>query len=130
MNVDCSIFKDLQATGMRSIIRDDKGEVVVTMISRLEGLRAPLMAEATALRQALVILKDLFIQHVEVEIDCLQLAQACHGSLEGWATEEEIIIAECKQLMSSIPVLSLTHVPRTANKVAHNLARHAQMIEV
>lgn len=76
MNIDGAVFKEVPSIGVGAVIRDENGEVLAAMSSKIPGTHEPFMVEAIAVLHALKVLKTLFIYQVVVETDCINLVQA------------------------------------------------------
>jgi hypothetical protein len=60
---------------------------------------------------------------VLIELDSLELIQACNGTIEIWSPCLAIL-AECFLKASNINSVYFRHCPRGTNQVAHHLAKY------
>lgn len=89
---------------------------------RVAVLMEPKLAEAMAIKEALSWCITSSLGKVQIEIDTGTVVKAVHG------TEQDLfifgqIISDCQHLLSLSNELSIQYVRRSANQVAHALAR-------
>lgn len=114
----CFIKQTSQAT--TSIVgRNCKGDVVTGSTRKMYSL-SPLMAEATAQRDALSLAVNLQMTHITVENDNLDLVNSCRGECE--RGEIRNIIQDVLILKAKFQKCGFTWVGRNGNKLAHSLA--------
>ncbi|XP_019186548.1 PREDICTED: uncharacterized protein LOC109181252 [Ipomoea nil] len=99
-NVDATIFAD--GAGFGAVVRDEEGRFVAACSARLNCQDDPFMAETMAVKEALKWLKTNRFNNVILETDCLNF---------------------CSAFNSYIGNLRVRHVNRSANHIAHVLAR-------
>uniref|UniRef100_A0A803NTG1 Reverse transcriptase n=1 Tax=Cannabis sativa TaxID=3483 RepID=A0A803NTG1_CANSA len=86
------------------------------------GLDAPEMAEVMGVREALSWIKKKLWQSVIVETDSLIVVQAIRSPLE-MVSYFGSVISDCKTLLEELSGVSVLFVKRSANSVAHFLAK-------
>ena len=86
------------------------------------GLHNPQVLEALAVREALALSEDLYINHLLVASDCKVVVDAIR---QGSSAEFGAIVEEIKARATTFISCSFTHEYRTSNTEAHNLAKHA-----
>ncbi|XP_012081735.1 uncharacterized protein LOC105641750 [Jatropha curcas] len=126
LNVDASVFADLNCTGFGALLRDSRGRFIVAVTGTVAGNRTPRMAEAIGLREVLSWLKTQQFGSVVVELDAHEV---CHvlSDNAGDCSEFGLVVSDCKFLGVEANVSSFYWVRRRVNTVAHSLARVAYL---
>ncbi|CAH9089593.1 unnamed protein product [Cuscuta epithymum] len=83
----------------------------------------PCEAEALAIREALSWIKTAGWSNVDVESDALQLTRAIQS--KGNESAFGIIVDDINEISASITGIEFSHVKRSANRAAHDLAKAA-----
>lgn len=111
------------------VARDHTGELLVATASCKHGQINPELAEAIGIKEALSWVKNKIEQPVTIETDCLTVVQAIRCSSVNLSYLGRIV-DECKSLVNELKNrhVALNFVKRSANKVAHFLARHNSSI--
>lgn len=122
VNCDAALFEQQHATGVGWVMRDSSGKFLATAGCLWHTLYDPLVAEAMSIREALSWIKDRRLSNVQVETECLIAAQAISATLQQ-SSSFGLIVDDCLSLLSSLYNVSIKHVKRSANCVAHSLAR-------
>ncbi|XP_074351598.1 uncharacterized protein LOC141690721 [Apium graveolens] len=125
VNTDAAIFSSSDHFSFSMVARSHSGEMIEAKYVGRKGVIQPELAEAIGVKEALSWVKKNKWTKVEVETDCLVVVQAVRSNaiklsyLSG-------IVEECKQLLSSFrdQQVTLKFIKRSANKVAHYVARH------
>ncbi|KAL1806238.1 hypothetical protein ACET3Z_029306 [Daucus carota] len=122
--VDAALFNDENKFGFGCIARDHTGRLIgARSVSRVGKLDAGL-AEAIAFKEALSWTKSKQWNKVTVETDCLTLVKALRSSIS-IASTFGLVISDCKRLLQDIADADFCFVKRSANRVAHCLARQS-----
>ena len=121
-NIDAAIFQHGGFMGYGWVLRDDEGTMIAAKNGVMNGLVNPAMAEAMSCREALSWLKSLNIDKVIVESDALQVINSLNGE-HGDKSYFGSIINDCKILSKDFGVCLFQFVKRSANQVAHMLAK-------
>ncbi|XP_019163454.1 PREDICTED: uncharacterized protein LOC109159798 [Ipomoea nil] len=119
-NVDAALFGD--GAGFGAVIRDHTGRFIAAHGGHLGCLDDPLLAEATAVERTLTWLKGLNRNNAIVETDCLNFSTAFNSSCVDFSYVGSIV-KQCLKLASDIGNIRVRHIKRSANQVAHVLAR-------
>lgn len=90
----------------------------------MEALYQPWEAEALGLKEALSWVKDLDYRRCIFETDAKALADACKG-VQGRAYFHSIVL-DCIELCKHYDVVLVDFVHKSANVIAHSLARATQ----
>ncbi|XP_060964543.1 uncharacterized protein LOC115704339 [Cannabis sativa] len=122
VNVDGATFEATNAFGYGFISRDTNGAIIEARCSSKSGNSSPETVEVLGIKEALSWIKGKTWSKVVIESDCLVAVQAIHTkvvlpSLFG------MLVQDCQYLLSQLSHVQLCFVKRSANKVAHFLAR-------
>jgi len=119
-NVDAAIFYD--GAGFGVVVRDHTGRFVAAHCARLGCGRDPYLAEAMAVREALSWLMANSFSNFILESDSLNFCFSFnYVSLD--LSYVGLIVKQCRNIAHGIGNVSVHHVRRSANRVAHALAR-------
>ena len=84
------------------------------------------MAEASALRDGLLLAQQIGCSHVQIQADCSKVVNTMFdGSF--LATTSAAIFEECNHLWEEFTTISITHCHRESKQVAQELARQARL---
>ncbi|XP_019177883.1 PREDICTED: uncharacterized protein LOC109173080 [Ipomoea nil] len=119
-NVDVAVFDD--GAGFGAVVRDHEGRFVAARSGRLACNQHPFMAEVLAAKEALIWLAGLQGSRFILESDCLEFCNAFNSSMVDYSYVGTII-KQCLAIARDIGDVQVQHVKRTANRVAHALAR-------
>ncbi|XP_074342605.1 uncharacterized protein LOC141680216 [Apium graveolens] len=110
------------------VVRDHQGALVEARLWCYEGQTSSTLAEAMGIREALSWIKTTRQQNVEVETDSLQIVQWIRSSYNSLSYVGRLV-SECKELLAELHSqnVMLRFVKRSANRVAHFLARHSYL---
>ena len=89
--------------------------------SRALGTTNSFIAELWALRNGLIIAKDLGLNNLIVELDALSVVHMINNDTSNLLIEP--LLSDCKSLYREIPNKQIQHVYREANQCADALAR-------
>ena len=91
----------------------------------MSGSPSAELAEAMGIREALSWVKNQNLSNVVLESDCLQIVQAIRSSFLCFSLLGRVV-KECRVLLTSLKNknVKFRFVKRSANKVAHFLARN------
>lgn len=124
VNVDAAIFKEENSYGFGYVARDHTGRVLGARAASYPGVISAELAEAIGCKEALSWIKSKQWGKTYLETDCSKVVQAIHSSVN-IASPLGLIVSDCKQLMLQIADAEICFVKRSANKVAHCLARQS-----
>ncbi|KAK6137935.1 hypothetical protein DH2020_028323 [Rehmannia glutinosa] len=123
INTDASI-RNGEGTGLGVAIRDHDGKMVHTLVRKLNHSFDIDIAEALACRECILLAGSLNLTHVEIETDYLLLGNGlCNGQEN--RSYFGSIIEDIQLLCSDFISATFKYIPRTANELAHKLARYA-----
>lgn len=122
LNVDASVFKGESSYSLGMVIRDDHGQFVTGKNMRCPGEITVMEAEARGVQEAIDWIEELSLQGVSIERDSELVVRAMHSDSEHYL-EVGHSIESCKMNLRQRPDLSLCHVKKQLNHVAHLLVR-------
>lgn len=122
LNVDGSTFVDSGSIGVGAVIRNSTGEVMLAMTEKLICDPCPEMAESWAIIHGLSIAIEADFTRIVLKGDAKNvLTDFCSNS--DLFSSHGTILEDAKKLKSSFFAFSVSFVRRTANSVAHLLAK-------
>ncbi|XP_074356015.1 uncharacterized protein LOC141695687 [Apium graveolens] len=129
INVDAAIFEDPRHYNYAFLTRDHNGSLVEAISKCSPGRVTPEFAEALGIREALSWTKMKRYHNMVVETDCLRVVQLIRSSFSSLSYLEKVI-ADCRTCLSDLSSQNavLRFVRRSANSVAHYLARYSSSI--
>lgn len=122
VNTDAALFQD-GSVGVGCIMRDSQGVFLGARCGRIVGAWSPREAEAIAMKEALSWVISRRKHQCIMETDSRVLVQACNGQ-----TGEAMfgtLVDDCIHLLKHINPVLVKFTYRSANSVAHDLARAA-----
>ncbi|KAK6130268.1 hypothetical protein DH2020_035981 [Rehmannia glutinosa] len=123
INSDASIMKG-EGSSIGVVIRAHNGDVTKALARKYNQAFAVDIMEAIACHEGLKLAKELQLEHVEAGTDCQLLVHSfinTHTNL----TYLGGVIDDIRKLMTFFRSFSLRYIPRSANVMAHLLARFA-----
>ncbi|GMN45119.1 hypothetical protein TIFTF001_014327 [Ficus carica] len=121
LNIDASVFPSSDHIGIGAAIRDDKGSILGAVAKSVEGSFSPFVAECLAIREGLRFVKEIECANIKVETDAINVVSAVVDNRE--LSMEGPILEDVKQLLAQLRSTGIHHIGRSANYVAHLLAR-------
>jgi hypothetical protein len=101
---------------------DHSGALKLACSEGVDGLVAPELAEALAVRRALALTREKGFRNIILESDCLSLIQKITAS-EKDRSPVGSVVGDIRSLASEFAICSFKHVGRKLNVAAHTLAR-------
>lgn len=126
VNIDAAIFEGEGRYGFGGVVRDHRGNFVSAISGLREGAISPEVAEGVALKEVLSWLKLQDPKQYQVETDCLVLVQAINSPVI-LRSPFGMVVRECKESLDSWRDIDLHFVKRSANQVAHKIARASRL---
>ncbi|KAL8119392.1 hypothetical protein AgCh_016783 [Apium graveolens] len=123
INIDAAVFIEFGCTGVGSVIRDWNGGFIRARNQNIEAVYQPREAEAIALKETLSWVKEFGYRKCVFVTDAKALADACK-TVQG-RTYFHSIVSGCIDLFKHYDEVLVEFVHRSANAVAHSLARAA-----
>lgn len=125
INSDAALFST--KVGLGGVVRDDVGDVVVATCNPVEGTFDVEIAEAMAMRHALMITLEAGFRDLVVETDNMKLYTHMYKSIHE-ATAFGKITNDIMYLSKSCNSCVFSFVKRGGNSVAHELAKSCSNI--
>ncbi|RYR45940.1 hypothetical protein Ahy_A07g031709 [Arachis hypogaea] len=119
LNTDVAFSKETRTEIVAVVIRDCNGNLRGGTTANIKT-SSSIIAEATTIREAIIIAENLNIENVNIESDCLQLIQALKTGDTLW--EAESIIRDIKIIQKRLPNCGFSWISRQGNVLAHTLA--------
>ncbi|GMN41345.1 hypothetical protein TIFTF001_010577 [Ficus carica] len=98
LNVDASVSTESDHIGIGAVIRDEKGIILGAMAKSVEGTFSPFLAECIALREGLMMAKELERVTLVVETDVINVVSAVSDNTK--FSLESPILEDVKQLLA------------------------------
>ncbi|KAM6574308.1 hypothetical protein CsatA_022635 [Cannabis sativa] len=122
VNVDGTLFSAQGLYGLGLIARSAAGLVLGAKSLSREGSLQPHIVEVIGIKEALSWSKANGWSHIVVESDCLRVINDLQ-KFKNMASPYGHILYDCMTLVTDFDVVSFNFAKRSANKVAHALAR-------
>ena len=122
LNVDAAIFSELRSIGIGCVLRNSIGEFISAMVVPIPLNLAPKEAEIMGVREALSWLKQMQMTKVLVEMDSHVVFNALNRTSPA-SFPFAMLVKDCQNLVNSMSNIIFTFAKRSANNVAHIVAR-------
>ncbi|XP_031094434.1 uncharacterized protein LOC115998904 [Ipomoea triloba] len=119
-NIDAALHAD--SVGFGAVIRNHEGNFVAAYGGHLQCPRDPYVAESMAVKEALTWIKSRYLNNVIVESDCLNFCSSFNSVSQDFSYVG-LIVKQCRLIANDIGNIVVRHVKRSANHIAHVLAR-------
>ena len=127
VNVDASYDENRDSGSTGVIIRDCSGDMIVAASRYIPHLVDAPMAEAFALKDGLMLSQQIGGNRIIIQSDCMEVTEIMsNGGCT--ANSAAAIYDECNTVWRGFQKISIEHVSRDANQVAHALARQAMIL--
>ncbi|XP_031107832.1 uncharacterized protein LOC116012436 [Ipomoea triloba] len=123
LNVDAALDINNKRMGFGFALRDSTGALVAARSAPYFRLFMPNEAEAMGVKEALKWVKSMNMDNLQVESDCLQVINGINSDLT--ISSFDLILNDVRKLASCFTNICFLFVKRSANRVAHILAREA-----
>jgi ribonuclease HI len=128
-NIDASYDDNNGCGSTGAIIRDSSGEMITSTNNYIPQLVDALMMEAYALKEGMMLAEYIGGNRLIVQSDCMEVVEIIKngGFMRNSAAA---IYDECNIVWGGFQEISIKHLSREANQVAHELARQALLTKV
>ncbi|RYQ94508.1 hypothetical protein Ahy_B08g089422 [Arachis hypogaea] len=123
-NVDAFFKRNTGKGAIAVVYRDNRGKILLGFTGLIQA-NSVTVAEALAIRQALIIANNLFMEKVLIESDNLKIIQAIKSKSP--IGEALAIIQDIQLLLEQLPGRGITWTPREGNLLAHKVAKEAEL---
>ncbi|KAM6563086.1 hypothetical protein CsatB_023084 [Cannabis sativa] len=128
LNVDAALDANRNIVGVGVVVRNSAGHVLAAMVKLIISNFASHIMEAKAMFHSLNWVIQLQLPITIVETDALLVANALqYGSTAIFSYHD--ILLDVTSLLSFFPQVNVVHAKRSANMVAHSLAKFALGVE-
>ena len=124
VNFDGAVFDNSNLSGVGAVIRNHSVAVMASCAEKLNQAYKADEIEALAALKALQFAYDLSFQNAILERDSLGLIQALKAKDHN-LSPLGLLVEDVKLFANNFVSLSYSHIKRSGNSVAHNLAKHA-----
>lgn len=125
INCDASWRIETLTAGLGWIVEDKQSDLCIEGQARSEFVASPLMAEALALREALITVRQHGSPNVWIRSDNLELIRAINSKV--FPMELYGVLKDIESLSSSLDFILFSHVLRSCNVRADSLAKDAHL---
>ena len=128
LNFDAAIFSRMEKSGIGTIIRNEKGEVMVGMFAMGPQVDTSEETKLFACRRSLEFAMDDGFTRLMIEGDNTNVMQAISSDVANYSFLGNVV-DDIRHLMSGLQWVTISKIRRGGNKVAHVLAQHARNLE-
>lgn len=128
VNWDVALNNKVNTTGLGGLIRDSRGEVLISFCCCVQHHLQPVLVEVSVLRRTMTICLDLNISNIFFEGDYLQVVKAVN-SPQASNTKLNPFIFDIQLLLLQNSDWQVCYAHKGANQVAHVLAKLACSVE-
>ena len=127
LNFDGAIFSKLVKAGLGVIVHDSQGKVIASLSEQAPLPFSSDIVEAMAAARALVFAQDLGITEFVLEGDSEEVINSLRSKEASFSLFGHLL-ESAKSMLGSSTCIIFSHVRRSGNKIAHNLARHVRNV--
>ncbi|KAL5754526.1 hypothetical protein ACOSP7_022746 [Xanthoceras sorbifolium] len=121
LNTDVAVKPGNDCVGVGAVIRDSSGLVVAAVSKTLLGCFSAETGEMLALREGLLLARNLGLNVQLIEVDACNVVSSVLGS-DSCCGENGLIVLDIKALLKVVRFVKCQAISRKSNGVAHNLA--------
>ncbi|XP_060960654.1 uncharacterized protein LOC133031222 [Cannabis sativa] len=125
VNVNAALFAQDNSYGFGIVARDSQGKLIEAKTYYHGGDFSAETIEAIGIKEALSWIKNKKWQNVQVETDSMVTVQGIRSNQKMNSTFG-LVVQDCQFLLSSLNNVNLFFIRRSANRVAHVIARHSR----
>ncbi|XP_075645797.1 uncharacterized protein LOC142616950 [Castanea sativa] len=127
LNFDGAVFSELGKVGFGVVVHDCQGKAIASLLEQALLPFSLVIVEAMAAARAMSFAQELGISKFMLEGDSKVVINSL-PSKEASLSSFGHLLESDKSLLVTSKCIAFSHVRRTSNKVAHNLARHARHV--
>ncbi|XP_050259970.1 uncharacterized protein LOC126705055 [Quercus robur] len=127
LNFDGASFPELGKAGLGVAIHDSQGNMISSLLEQAPLPFSADIVEAMAAARALVFAQELGIAEFVLEGDSEVVINSLRSSETSFSSFGHLL-ESAKSMLVSSKCINFSHVRRSGNKIAHNLARHARNV--
>ena len=129
LNFNGVVFPELGKAGLGVVAHDCHGNVVASLSEQAPLLFAPVIVEAMAATRAITFAQELGLHEFMLEGDSEEVINTLRSTEPSLTTYGHLLESTKSTLVTS-KCIAFTHIRRIGIRVAHNLTKHADMLEV
>ncbi|KAL4364945.1 hypothetical protein AHAS_Ahas07G0056800 [Arachis hypogaea] len=122
ISIDASFDKETGQVASAAVIRSCDGKILSGSTMNFKTISL-LAAEAHAMRDAMILSKNLQLWRCLIETDSLVLVQTIKSRSKLW--EIDAVLNDIFELINNQPEVGLTWTPRDGNEMAHKVVEMA-----
>lgn len=126
--MDASVFRGETSFSLGLVLRDEQGHFVQGKNMRFSGEIAVMEAEARGVQEAIKWVEDRSWVNVIIECDSELVVKAIHNDTH-YYLEVGHVLEFCKKKIRHRSDISICHVKKQVNRVAHLLARIESQVD-
>ncbi|TXG71894.1 hypothetical protein EZV62_000473 [Acer yangbiense] len=128
VNVDAALDVGRNKFSVGIVIRDSSGRILKSAALVFNGRTSTDIAEAKVIYEGLLLATSSGLQPLSIESDSLNVVRLCNGEI---STRNDVfnVICDIQFLLSRERKTSISYIPRSCNRVAHEVARRAIGLE-
>lgn len=126
LNTDAAVDKAAKASSFGAIIRNDRGEVMLTVMKKTPFLLDVDILEATVILESLILANEAGFMMLEVESDSARVISFLRSEASD-ISEVGVLTKEINRVARTFHHCLFRWCRRSANGVAHELARVAMV---
>ena len=127
LNFDGATFSELGKAGLGVVVRDSHGNAIASLSEQAPLLFAPVIVEAMAAARAMTFAQELGITKFILEGDLKVVINTLQNT-EASLSKFGHILESAKSTLVTSNCIAFSHIRRSGNRVAHNLAKHARHV--
>ncbi|XP_019191686.1 PREDICTED: uncharacterized protein LOC109186207 [Ipomoea nil] len=127
INVDATIFAERNEGGVAAVVHDRQGTFIAGRNKTVRCLQDPHLAEAMGIKEALSCAMECGWRNLVILSDC-QLVCSSLRSSALYNSYVGCVLNDCFSLKRQFDYVSFRFIYRSANKIAHVLARDASSL--
>ncbi|XP_023876184.1 uncharacterized protein LOC111988631 [Quercus suber] len=127
LNFDGAVFPELGKAGLGVVVHDSQGNAIASLSEQAPLSFSSDIVEAMAAARALVFAQELGITDFVLEGDSEVVINSLRNKEASFSPFGHLL-ESAKSMLVSSTCINFSHVRRSGNKIAHNLARHARNV--
>ena len=127
LNFDGATFSELGKAGLGVVVRDSHGNAIASLSEQAPLPFAPVIVEAMAAARAMTFAQELGITEFILEGDSEVVINTLRNTEASLSTFGHIL-ESAKSTLVTGNCIAFSHIRRSGNRVAHNLAKHARHV--
>ena len=127
VNFDGAQFRDMGKMSLGVVIRDSRGQALASLSEQASLPFSPEIVEAMAAARAISFTQGLGFTSFILEGDSVNIIKVLQSDDESFSPYS-LILSSAKSMVVTGSSIKYSHVGRTGNIVAHDLAKHARHV--